>query len=321
MPFKGRSRVDEDALRADGAALKDLPSAQGIASYAGEDPKETHREARVFPYGKGHFEAVISVPGGDAGVKGGGNEPRIARTRRKGTRSLMSTFTDAERSTSARWRLTAPVVFSSLGLACLLAACTGRKDGAAGSAEAGNPYGDAGVALLVPDGSVARECEGFTLDEGTLTVPAGGDVQYCVQLPIPESFQGRDLALTGWDWDLPVGTHHYFMAYSPEPYQGPDNADGYQHPGRPEGYDRGDGRRAIRHGRRAALVARAPAPAGVPGLPLRGHEDGTTPIYQSDTWDSPAIDYESPPIHLTQGRGIAFQCLDQAPPDAPVMLA
>jgi len=52
-----------------------------------------------------------------------------------------------------------------------------------------------------------------------------------------------------------------------------------------------------------------------------GTTPGTTPFYESDTWDSPAIDYQSPPIHLTQDQGIAFQCLNQAPPDTPVMLA
>jgi hypothetical protein len=58
--------------------------------------------------------------------------------------------------------------------------------------------------------SVAEELD---LDEGTFTVAAGEEVVYCVRLPMPAAFQGRDLALTSWTSDVSSLTHHYFMFY------------------------------------------------------------------------------------------------------------
>lgn len=61
------------------------------------------------------------------------------------------------------------------------------------------------------------EGEGFRLDQGTFTAGGGEEILYCMRLPIPEAFAGRDLVLMGWDSDVPPLTHHYFMAYNPEP--------------------------------------------------------------------------------------------------------
>ena len=55
---------------------------------------------------------------------------------------------------------------------------------------------------------------GYQLDEGAFDVDPGADVTYCVRIPVPEEWVGRDVGLIGWDWDLPVNTHHFFMAYS-----------------------------------------------------------------------------------------------------------
>src|SRR6185312_16720819 len=55
--------------------------------------------------------------------------------------------------------------------------------------------------------------EDLVVDEGTFTVPAGQEVVYCVRIPMPAAFQGRDLALTGWDSDVTAPMHHYFMFY------------------------------------------------------------------------------------------------------------
>jgi hypothetical protein len=63
--------------------------------------------------------------------------------------------------------------------------------------------------------------EGFRVDVGRFEVNSGDEIIYCVRIPIPERFQGRDIALLGWDWDLPPHTHHFFMAYSREPFPSP----------------------------------------------------------------------------------------------------
>jgi hypothetical protein len=60
----------------------------------------------------------------------------------------------------------------------------------------------------------------LVIDEGTFTVPANGEVVYCMRIPAPAAFQGRDLALVGWDSTLPLPMHHYFMFYDPTPFTG-----------------------------------------------------------------------------------------------------
>jgi hypothetical protein len=61
---------------------------------------------------------------------------------------------------------------------------------------------------------------GFQVDEGEFTVPPGADITYCVRIPIPAEYVGKDVALLGWDWDLPKYTHHFFMSYSTAPFTG-----------------------------------------------------------------------------------------------------
>lgn len=63
-------------------------------------------------------------------------------------------------------------------------------------------------------------CKGFVVDEGEFTVNPGEDLNFCVRIPMPEAWQGPDLALTGWAWSL-ARTHHFFMEYSPHPFPGP----------------------------------------------------------------------------------------------------
>lgn len=59
--------------------------------------------------------------------------------------------------------------------------------------------------------------EGFMVDEGEFVVQPREEGIYCVRIPIPESWAGRDIALEGVDSDLPEFTHHFFMGYSPDP--------------------------------------------------------------------------------------------------------
>jgi hypothetical protein len=66
----------------------------------------------------------------------------------------------------------------------------------------------------------ADGAEELDLDEGTFTVPAGTEVVYCVRIPMPAAFQGRDLALTSWTSDIAAPAHHYFMFYDTKPTSG-----------------------------------------------------------------------------------------------------
>lgn len=75
--------------------------------------------------------------------------------------------------------------------------------------------------LTVDDaGTVDPDIELLELDQGEFTVQPGEEVSYCMRLPMPEKFRGRDLALIGWEGDVPVPTHHYFMTYTPESTEG-----------------------------------------------------------------------------------------------------
>jgi hypothetical protein len=56
--------------------------------------------------------------------------------------------------------------------------------------------------------------DGFRVEQSTFVVQPGDELTFCERIPIPEAFAGRDLALIGWDWELPAFTHHYFMAFS-----------------------------------------------------------------------------------------------------------
>jgi hypothetical protein len=99
------------------------------------------------------------------------------------------------RSTLKRW-------FVLLGIAAAGAACSSSAMSVA--SDAGD---DAGT-------------EDLALDEGTFTVEAGDEVVYCVHIPMPAAFQGRDLAMTGWSSTIPGPMHHYFMFYDPAPTSG-----------------------------------------------------------------------------------------------------
>jgi|HubBroStandDraft_2_1064218.scaffolds.fasta_scaffold13962_2 hypothetical protein len=73
------------------------------------------------------------------------------------------------------------------------------------SAASGSPSVDAG--------GDSGEAEELDIDEGTFTVAAGDEVVYCVHIPMPAAFQGRELALTSWTSNVSALTHHYFMFY------------------------------------------------------------------------------------------------------------
>ena len=66
----------------------------------------------------------------------------------------------------------------------------------------------------------ASDTQEIDLDEGTFTVPPNSEVVYCVRIPMPAQFQGRDLALTNWESDIPSPAHHYFMFYDSTPTTG-----------------------------------------------------------------------------------------------------
>jgi len=58
---------------------------------------------------------------------------------------------------------------------------------------------------------------GFQLDEGDFTVGPGEEGLYCMRLPIPTTYGDAPLFVTEIESRLPIGTHHFFMAYNPEP--------------------------------------------------------------------------------------------------------
>jgi hypothetical protein len=71
-----------------------------------------------------------------------------------------------------------------------------------------------------PDDTLAppADGEGFQLDEGDFVADAGQEGLYCMRLPIPaEPYGDGALFVTGIESRLPVGTHHFFMAYRSEP--------------------------------------------------------------------------------------------------------
>lgn len=59
--------------------------------------------------------------------------------------------------------------------------------------------------------------EGFQLAEGNFTVEPGEEGLYCKRLPIPREYGEAPLFATRIESRLPVGTHHFFMAYNTEP--------------------------------------------------------------------------------------------------------
>ncbi|HEX5655607.1 MAG TPA: hypothetical protein VFX59_00360 [Polyangiales bacterium] len=71
-----------------------------------------------------------------------------------------------------------------------------------------------------PETGVDHDIEQLSLDEGEFSVGVGEEVSYCVRIPMPKKFKGRQLALVGWESDVPKPTHHYFMTYSSEGIEG-----------------------------------------------------------------------------------------------------
>jgi hypothetical protein len=55
--------------------------------------------------------------------------------------------------------------------------------------------------------------KGFQLDEGVFEVPPGEEGLYCMRLPVPAEYGEGPLFVRQIESRLPVGTHHFFMAY------------------------------------------------------------------------------------------------------------
>ncbi len=99
-------------------------------------------------------------------------------------------------------------LFLCLGLVVLATGCSSSAGSVAGPESA-----DGG-----PDASITTE--DLVVDEGTFTVGPNQEVVYCVRIPMPAAFQGRDLALVGWDSTIAAPMHHYFMFYDPKSTSG-----------------------------------------------------------------------------------------------------
>ncbi len=97
------------------------------------------------------------------------------------------------------------VLLASMSLA---AACSSGSSGSSSSPSS------------LSDAAPSTDAEELDIDEGTFTVPAGQEVVYCVRIPMPAQFKGRDLALTSWESDIPGPAHHYFMFYDTTPTAG-----------------------------------------------------------------------------------------------------
>src|SRR3954471_22786800 len=54
---------------------------------------------------------------------------------------------------------------------------------------------------------------GFQLDEGTFDVAAGEEGLFCMRLPVPASYGDDPVFVRQIESRLPIGTHHFFMAY------------------------------------------------------------------------------------------------------------
>ena len=84
-----------------------------------------------------------------------------------------------------------------LAACAMLAACTTPDNAAAPPSE------------LVPP----PEGTGFQLDEGTFDVAAGEEGLYCMRMPVPASYGDGPVFVRQIESRLPIGTHHFFMAY------------------------------------------------------------------------------------------------------------
>ncbi|MBM4363511.1 MAG: hypothetical protein FJ104_12590 [Deltaproteobacteria bacterium] len=121
-------------------------------------------------------------------------------------------------------RLLGSLAVSLLGLGSL--ACGGEAssdDGASAGADDGAGGGGAGGGgggePSDPTAPPGLDCESFEVNLANWTVAPGENTDYCMRLPIPERWNGEDMALTGWSWNL-SSTHHFFMEHSPQPFPG-----------------------------------------------------------------------------------------------------
>ncbi len=58
---------------------------------------------------------------------------------------------------------------------------------------------------------------GFQLDPGRFKLAAYTEATYCLKMAIPAPYSETPFAISGVDSELSPGTHHFFMAHSPEP--------------------------------------------------------------------------------------------------------
>ena len=63
---------------------------------------------------------------------------------------------------------------------------------------------------------------GFQLDEGRFVAAAGQEGLYCMRLPIPASYGDGPLFVRRIESRLPLGTHHFFMAYRTDGLDAPE---------------------------------------------------------------------------------------------------
>src|SRR5687767_7105314 len=54
---------------------------------------------------------------------------------------------------------------------------------------------------------------GFQLDEGAFTIEPGQEGLYCMRLPSPAECGDAPVFVREIESQLPIGTHHFFMAY------------------------------------------------------------------------------------------------------------
>lgn len=92
--------------------------------------------------------------------------------------------------------------------------------GGCSSSSASSPAAEGPADAESPLDAASGEVQELDIDEGSFTVPAGQEVVYCVRIPMPAAFHGRDLALASWESDITSPAHHYFMFYDTTPTSG-----------------------------------------------------------------------------------------------------
>jgi hypothetical protein len=112
--------------------------------------------------------------------------------------------------------------FTTLFLATALAACgSSSGEGEAGAdatVRGGSGGGPSDPASEDPTAPPELDCRGFELELPPWEVAPGENTDYCMRLPMPDEWLGRDLSLTGWSYNAGI-THHLFVEYSPNPFE------------------------------------------------------------------------------------------------------